>query len=214
MSGYDATEPDRDEVERGRDALRELGVEPLPADVLARLDARLEGELGRPAPRATRTRRLPRLAFAIPGAGVALAAAVVVAVLATNGGTSRPPQHESAFSVQAKRATPGAPKATAGGAAPAAHTATSGGAAVDSGAGTQQLTAQVRVPALVGHGLGYLESATAARGLRWAELEGSTCPRVPSVRVKRQVPRAGATVPSGSTIRVSFGTCVRTSSSP
>jgi hypothetical protein len=68
---------------------------------------------------------------------------------------------------------------------------------------------RVRVPALVGHGPGYLDTVTAARGLKWAEFKGNRCPKVPGVRVVRQVPRAGAMVVSGSTIRVTFGKCVR-----
>jgi hypothetical protein len=196
MTTDDTSIPNPDEVARGRDALRELGTEPLPSDVLARLDARLEGELGRAAPARPRRRR-PRLALALPGAGVALAAAVVVAVLATNDGGSRPPQQQSALSVRAKAAPPKAPEAAAG------------AGAADSSAAPKTFAAEVRVPSLVGHGLGYLKAVTAARGLRWEELPGATCPPVPSVTVKRQVPRAGAVVPAGTTIRVSFGKCIR-----
>jgi hypothetical protein len=196
MTPDDTSTPSPDEVARGLDALRELGAEPVPADVVARLEARLEGELGRAAP-VRRRRSRPRLAFAIPGAGVALAAAVVVAVLATNDGGSRPQQQQSALSARAKATPPQAPEAAAG------------GGAADSSAAPKTFAAQVRVPSLVGHGLGYLKSVTAARGLTWDELPGATCPRVPSVTVKRQVPRAGAVVPAGTTIRVSFGKCVR-----
>jgi hypothetical protein len=196
MTGHDASEPAPDEVARGLDALRELGAEPVPADVVARLDGRLEGELGRTAP-VRRRRRRPRLAFALPGAGVALAVAVLVAVLATSD-NARPPTQQASLSVRAKAAPPKTPEATAG-----------GGGTADSRAAPKTLTARVRVPALVGHGLGYLESATAARGLKWDELPRATCPKVPSATVKRQVPRAGALVAAGTTIRVSFGKCVR-----
>ena len=191
MTGPDITDPTPDESARGRDALRELGVEPPPADVLARLEARLEGELGRPAPV---RRRRPRLAFAIPGVAVALASAVVVVVLVTNGHGSRP-QQESAFSLRAKSAAPLAPNATAGGA--------------DSSAGAQKAISQVRVPSLVGHGLSYVRSVTAARGLTWKFFAGNVCPPAPSVRVRRQQPRPGALVAPGTTIRISIGTCVR-----
>jgi hypothetical protein len=198
MTGHDPTEPRPDDVERGRDALRELRVEPLPADVLARLEGRLEGALGRPAPSPSRRRGLPRLAFALPGAGVALAAAVIVAVVATHGSGSRPPKQEAAISMGAKAAPPKTPEAAAGRAG-----------ADSSAAPTQKLATQVQVPALVGHGLGYLNAVTGARGLKWAEFKGNRCPPVPGVKVRRQVPVAGATVASGSTIRVSFGKCVR-----
>jgi hypothetical protein len=194
MTGHDASEPTPDEVARGLDALRELGAEPVPAEVVARLDGRLEGELGRAAP-VRRRRRRPRLAFAIPGAGVALAAAILVAVLATSDNGSQPKQQAS-MSVRAKSTPPKTPEATAGGAA-------------DSGAAPKTLAAPVRVPALVGHDLGYLASVTAARGLKWDELPGATCPRVPSATVRRQVPRAGAVVPAGTTVHVSLGKCVR-----
>ena len=195
MTGHDADEPSTDEVERGRDALRELGVEPLPSDVLARLEGRLEGELGRPAP-VRRRRRLPRLAFAIPGAGVALAAVVVVAVLATNGGGSNStPQLESASSMRAKSAAPVVPKATAG------------GAAADSSAAPSATAARVKVPDLVGHGLAYVRTATRANGLKWAYVAGRTCRPVQGVRVRQQSPAAGKTVAPGTTIRVSTGKC-------
>jgi hypothetical protein len=190
MTGPDIPDPTPEESARGRDALRELGIEPTPPDVLARLEARLEGELGRPAPV---RRRRPRLAFAIPGVAVALAAAVVVAVLATNGGGSRPPQ-QSAMSVRAKNTAPLAPKASAG--------------VGDASAGAQKAISQVRAPFLVGHDLAYVRSATAARGLKWAFVAGNVCPPVPGVRVKRQQPRGGSTVAPGTTIRIAIGKCV------
>ena len=197
MTGHDADEPSTDEVERGRAALRELGVGPLPGDVLARLEGRLEGELGRPAPR-RRRRRLPRLAFAIPGAGVALAAVVVVVVLATSdGGTPRTPQPEAASSIRAKSAAPVVPKAAAR------------GASADSSAAPRTSAARVRVPDLVGHGLGYVKTATRAKGLKWAYVAATTCPPVPGVKVEQQSPAAGKTVAAGTTIRISIGKCVR-----
>jgi PASTA domain len=194
MTGHDADEPTMDEVERGRDALRELGSEPLPADALARLDGRLEGELGRPAP-VRRGRRLPRLAFAIPAAGVALAAVVIVAVLATNGGSSKPQQELAASSMRAKSAAPVVPKASAG------------GAAGDSSAAPSVSGAPVEVPDLVGHGLGYVRTATRANGLKWDTFVGTRCAPAPGARVGRQLPAAGTTVAAGTTIRVSIGKC-------
>jgi hypothetical protein len=190
MTGPDIPDPTPEESARGRDALRELGVGPTPPDVLARLDARLEGELGRPAPV---RRRRPRLAFAIPGVAVALAAAVVVAVLATNGGGSQPPR-ESAMSVRAKGTAPLAPKASAG--------------AADASAGAQKAISQLRAPFLVGHDLAYVRSVTAAHGLKWDFVAGNVCPAVPGARVKHQQPRGGSTVAPGTTIRISIGTCV------
>ncbi len=193
MTRHDADEPTTDEVERGRDALRELGVEPLPADVLARLEGRLEGELGRRAPVRHR-RRLPRLAFALPGAGVALAAVVVVVVLATNGGGNSTPRQEATLSMRAKAETPIVPKAAAG-------------AAGDAIAAPSTSTAKVEVPDLVGRGLGYVRTVTRAHGLGWAYLAGSACRPAPGARVRRQFPAAGATVVAGTTIRVSIGKC-------
>lgn len=184
-------EPTPDELERGRAALRELGVEPLPADVLARLEGRLEGELGRPAP--VRRRRRPRLSIAVPGVTAALAAAVVVAVLATNGSGSRP-RSERAATLQARVASPLAPKAAAGGAA-------------DSSSPGKTFSLKVRVPRLVGHRFGYVRTAARASNLRWALFPNSTCPRVANARVTRQLPRAGAVVPAGTTVRVA--TCAK-----
>ena len=117
MTGHDADEPSPDEVERGRDALRELGVEPLPVRRPGAPRGRLEGELGRAAP-VRRRRRRPRLAFALPGAGVALAAAIVVAVLATNDGGSRPPAQQSALSDACEGDTAEGAEGAAGGAQP------------------------------------------------------------------------------------------------
>ena len=114
-------DPTPAEIESGRDALRELGpAEALPADVLARLEARLEAEPGLGAPPRRRSRRrMPRLAFAAPGIAVALAATVAIVVLA-NRGQSEPAQDVSALSrlnstteASAPSATL-APKATAG----------------------------------------------------------------------------------------------------
>jgi hypothetical protein len=201
MTGHDVNEPTPDEVERGRAALQELGVEPLPSDVLARLEGRLEGELGRVAP-VRRRRRLPRLLFALPGAGAAVAAAIVVAVIATHDGSSRPTQHESALSVRAKSAPASAPSAGAGGAADSRSAAP---------APSATFALQVRVPSLVGHGLGYVRAVTAAHRLRWAFAPGATCPPVPASRVTSQRPRARAVVPAGTTVRISIGTCQQAS---
>jgi hypothetical protein len=191
MTGHDVDEPTPDEVERGSAALHELGAEPLPADVLARLDGRLEGELGRPAP-VRRRRRLPRLAFALPGAGIALAAVVAVAVLATSGGGSTP-RPEATLSMRAKSAAPTLPKAAAG--------------AADSSATPSASAARVVVPDLVGHPVGDARTAIRASGLRLAYVAGTHCPPAPRARVTRQVPAAGTAVAAGTTIRISAGNC-------
>ena len=106
-------DPTPAEIESGRDALRELGpAEPLPADVLARLEARLEAEPGLGAPPRRRSRRrTPRLAFAAPGIAVALAATVAIVVLA-NRGQSEPAQDVSALSQLNATTEASAPSAT------------------------------------------------------------------------------------------------------
>jgi hypothetical protein len=185
MTGRDPIDPSPDEEARGRDALRELRVEPLPADVLARLDGRLEGELGRPAP--VRRRRRSRLLFAVPGVAVA-AVAVVAVVLVTNGGGSRPGT-ESASSPQAKTASPSAPSASTSIQRAAA------GAATDSSALT-------RVPVLVGRSLERAGAVAGAQGLH-VKLLAKPCPSTTPDRIAHQQPRAGASVAHGATIRVS-----------
>jgi beta-lactam-binding protein with PASTA domain len=94
-------------------------------------------------------------------------------------------------------------------AAPVVPKAAAGGAAADSGAAPSASAARVKVPDLVGHGLGYVRTVTRANGLKWAYAEGTTCPPVPGFEVKRQSPAAGKTVAAGTTIRVSTGTCTR-----
>jgi PASTA domain len=203
MTGRDPIDPPPDEAARGLDALRELTVEALPADVLARLEGRLEGELGRPAP-VRRRRRLPRLALVMPGAGVALGAAVLVAVLVTNGGSGTPPQQHAALSARAKAAVPGLQE-----------TATAGGAAADSSAQSSTpapstfAAKRVTVPALVGRRLAAVRSTTRARGLTWIVGDVVQCQPGFSARVTSQLPEAGARVPAGTAVRVSLGTCAR-----
>jgi PASTA domain len=184
------------EIESGRDALRELGsVEPLPADVLARLDARLEAEL-RPAPRVRRRRRRgwPRLAFAVPGIAVALAATVVIVVLANRGESPR--SHDLSAASQFKSSTgsvrpkANAPEATAGAGAPSSDAA-----------------APVRVPALAGHSVRDARALARARGLH-VTFSPAPCTVRSSSRVVGQRPRAGVGAPVGSTI-VLTATCVR-----
>ena len=183
MTGNDSTDPSPDEAARGHDALRELRIAPLPADVLARLEGRLEAELGRPA---QVRRRRPRLAFAVPGAAIALASAVVVIVLATQGHNPTTPK-ESAFSTRSKASSPLAPKATAG-------------------ASAQDSVARVKVPALVGLDLDAARSLARVRGLR-VTLAPPACPDRPATPIRRQQPGAGARALPGTAIRVTLARC-------
>jgi hypothetical protein len=82
--------PDGSEQEaaRGREALRGVGVDPAPDDVVARLDARLDLELpDRPVPR-TPVRRPRRRFGLLLGAPVAAAAAIVAVLVLGSSGTS------------------------------------------------------------------------------------------------------------------------------
>jgi hypothetical protein len=175
---------------QGRDALRELGpAEPLPADVLARLEARLEAEpgLGAPARRSSR-RRMPRLAFAAPGIAVALAATVAIVVLA-NRGQSEPAQDVSALSqltatTEASTPSASAPKATAG-----------------AGASSKYAVAVVHVPVLVGHSLREARALAHTRGLR-VRVVTEACASQPAARVTSQTPSARTRVARGSAVRV------------
>jgi hypothetical protein len=76
------------EAARGREALRGLGVDPVPDDVVARFDARLDLELpDRPARTAPVRRRRRRFGLLL-GAPVAAAAAIVAVLLLGSSGTS------------------------------------------------------------------------------------------------------------------------------
>jgi hypothetical protein len=174
----------------GRDALRELGpAEPLPADVLARLEARLEAEPGLGAPaRRTSRRRMPRLAFAAPGIAVALAATVAIVVLADRG-PNEPTQDVSALSrlnatTEASTPSASAPKASA-----------------DAGASSKYAVARVQVPVVVGHDLREARALAHTRGLRVRVMTGA-CTSQPAARVTSQTPIAGTAVARGSAIRV------------
>ena len=82
--------PDGSEQEaaRGREALRGLGVDPVPDDVVARLDARLDLELPAPPVRTAPVRRPRRRFGLLLGAPVAAAAAVVAVLVLGSSGTS------------------------------------------------------------------------------------------------------------------------------
>ena len=166
----------------------ELRVEPLPADVLARLDGRLEGELGRPAP--VRRRRRSRRFLAIPGVAVTAVAAVVVVVLVTNGSGSQPGT-ESAASLKREGSLAELPRARR-----RRSRAPQSGAATDS-------SALARVPVLTGRTLARAASVAGAHGLH-VKLIAKPCPSTEPDRVLHQQPRAGAKVAPGATIRVSL----------
>lgn len=191
MSEHTDRDPTPAEIEAGRDALRELApVAPLPADVLARLDARLEREPGLAAPvRRARRRRL-RVAFAAPGLAVAMAAVVAIVVI-SHDGSGAPPQHAAALSQLKQAATPSFRAATTG---------TS--AAADSGAAIPA----VPVPALIGRSLADARSLARRSGLRMVS-SGSACASDPAPHVARQDPRPGARVAPGSRVRVELATC-------
>lgn len=186
-------DPTPAEIESGRDALRELGpAEALPADVLARLEARLEAEPGLGAPPRRRSRRrTPRLAFAAPGIAVALAATVAIVVLAHRG-QSEPAQDVSALSqlnATTEASTPSAtlaPKATAG-----------------DGASSKYAVARVQVPALVGHSVRDARALARTRGLRVRVVPGAeACALRSAPRVTSQTPIARTAVTRGSSIRI------------
>jgi hypothetical protein len=182
------------EIETGRDALRELApVDPVPADVVTRLEQRLAAEPGlSPAPARARRRRRPRLAFAAPGLAVAVAAAVAIVVIAQRDDGGQPQQVAALY--QLKQAPEGAPPKAAAG---------TGASAQDSAA-----AALVPVPALVGHTLRDARSAAGTGGLH-VKRAPSPCTASATSRVYRQRPRAGARVAPGTTIEVQAGRCTR-----
>lgn len=99
--------PDGSEQEaaRGREALRGVGVDPVPDDVVARLDARLDLELpDRPVPR-TPIRRPRRRFGLLLGAPVAATAAVVAVLVLGSSGTSPKAVDSLAASAHAPTAT-------------------------------------------------------------------------------------------------------------
>jgi hypothetical protein len=193
MTEHGMPDPTPAEIESGRDALRELGpAEALPADVLARLEARLEAEPGLGAPPRRRARRrLPRLAFAAPGIAVALAAIVAIVVLA-NRGQNEPAQDVSALSQ---------PNATTEASAPSAILAPK--ATAGDGASSKYAVARVQVPALVGHSLRDARALARTRGLRVRVVpEAQACALQSAPRVASQTPIARTAVTRGSAIRV------------
>ena len=82
--------PDGSEQEaaRGREALRGVGVDPVPDDVVARLDARLDLELPDRPTRTEPVRRPRRRLGLLLGAPVAAAAAIVAVLVLGSSGTS------------------------------------------------------------------------------------------------------------------------------
>jgi hypothetical protein len=106
-------------VQRG---LAELGAQPLPAAVAARLDARLAAELDSPLVARRRSRGRLRLGAGL--AGTAAVAAALVFAFALNGGGSAPGGHPAAAELKRTAGTTG----IAASAAPAAGTLLPAGA--------------------------------------------------------------------------------------
>jgi hypothetical protein len=180
-------EPDPAEAEAGRAALRALGDPgPVPGDVLARLEGRLEGELGLGAPvRRARPRR--RLRLALPAVGAALAIAVAtVAVISTHGSSNGP--SPTAFSAKTaqdsteRSAAPSASKA-AGIAAPKAT------------------VAPMVVPDMVGKTVAEARRLLGSRGF----LVTPGCPA--TERVTAQRPKAGTHVARGARVELDTRGC-------
>jgi hypothetical protein len=181
-------EPDAAASEAGRDALRELGDPgPVPADVLARLEGRLEGELGRDAPaRRARPRRRRRLVLLAPGFGVAVAAIVAVAVVSTHGSSSHPTAGGTFASRSTERAL--APAKVAPQAA--------------AGAADSALPALVPVPAVVGRPYGQARRLLERKGF----VVGDGCSA--SERVTAQRPKAGTRAARGSRVVIRTRRCI------
>lgn len=187
------------EVEAGRDALRELGSPgPVPADVLARLEGRLEGELGRDAPARRARPRRRRLTLLAPGFGIAVAAIVVVAVVSTRGSSSHPTAAPHVTLQANARAMAPEKASTAPAPAPKAAVGAADSAAAAPGA--------VRVPQLAGRTVAQAARLVQARGL--VLLPG--CPA--GERVTGQRPAAGAHVARGARVTVRTGSCMSFSS--
>jgi hypothetical protein len=112
------------EAARGRDALRGLGVDPVPEDVLARVEARLDLELPAAPVRPAAVRRPRRRLGLLLGAPVAAAAAIIaVLLIGSPGSTNRPSGGVRASAPAASTAQRSAAKAPlpAYGAAAVAH---------------------------------------------------------------------------------------------
>jgi PASTA domain len=182
MTDHDTTDPTPAELDAGRDALRELGAPPLPADVLLRLEGRLAGEAGlaSPARRAERRRR-PRLALVVPGFGVALAAVVAIVVISTQGSPTTPTAAPTASTFEKSSAL--APKASA-----------------TAGAHASDAVALVHVPSLVGRS--YPEAQALARRLGLRLVPAASCAAPASSTITAQTPPADSDVASTSAIRV------------
>jgi hypothetical protein len=183
MTDHDTTDATPAELDAGRDALRELGAPPLPSDVLVRLEGRLADEPGLAAPvrRAARRGRRTRLAFAVPGFGVALAAVVAIAVISTQGSSPTPTAAPTTSAFEKSSAL--APKA-------------SGAAATHA----SDAVRPVHVPLLVGRS--YAEEQVLARKAGLRLVPAASCVGPAPSTITAQTPRAGADVASTSTIRV------------
>jgi anti-sigma factor RsiW len=183
MTDHDTTDATPAELDAGRDALRELGAPPLPADVLLRLEGRLADEpgLAPPRQRAARRGRRTRLAFVVPGFGVALAAVVAIAVISTQGSPPTPTAAPTTSAFEKSSAL--APKASG-----------------TAGAHTSDAVAPVHVPLLVGRS--YAEARLLARRVGLRLVPADRCATPASSTVTAQTPRAGSAVASTSAIRV------------
>jgi PASTA domain len=180
-----------EETEAGAAALRELGAAtPLPADVLARLEGRLEAEPGLAAPvRPARRARRRRAAFFVPGFGVALAAVVAIAVIATQGSSPAPTVAPTAGAFEKSTAIVPQSSATAG-----TH------------ANDSPLPARLRTPALVGRSYPEALALAQKHGLRLVPAQNPCTPPA-KTKVTTQTPRAGAPVAAGAAIRVRTQRC-------
>ncbi len=178
-----------EEIEAGAAALRELAATtPLPADVLARLEGRLAAEPGLAAPvRPARRARRRRAAFLVPGFGVALAAVVAIAVIASQGSSSPPAAAPTAGAFE--KSTAIAPQSSA-----------------KAGANNSAVVAPLRTPALVGRS--YPEARALARkhGLRLVPAQNPCTPPA-RTKVTGQTPPAGTPVAAGAAIRVRTQRC-------
>lgn len=186
-------EPDTtpEEIEAGAAALRELAAaSPLPADVVARLEGRLEAEPGLTAPvRPVRRARRRRAAFFVPGFGVALAAVVAIAVIATQGSSSPPTAAPTAGAFEKSTAIVPQSSAKAG-----TH------------ANDSALAAPLRTPALVGRSYPAARALARKHGLRLVPAQNPCTPPA-TAKVTRQTPAAGAPVAAGAAIRVRTQRC-------
>ena len=180
-----------EEIESGAAALRELAATaPLPGDVLARLEGRLAHEPGLAAPmRPVRRPRTRRAGFLVPGFGVALAAVVAIAVIASQGSSPAPTAAPAAGAFE--RSAKVAPQTPA-----AAGTHATGSATA----------APLRAPSLVGRTYPEARALATRLGLRLVPARDPCTPPA-TTHVSAQAPRAGAPVAAGAAIRVRTQRC-------